>query len=163
MRHLFIINSGKKGFVMKMKNQGFTLIELMIVVAIIAILAAVAIPYYGDYVIRARIPSATSGLAARRVQSEQFYQDSRRYDDGAWGTNPGCAAATVDNFTYSCTAATTTAFTIQAVGVNPGPMAGFTYTIDQNNARTSTIAGAARAGWNTPLTNCWITKAGGQC
>ena len=69
------------------KQSGFTLIELMIVVAIVGILATIAYPSYTDYVIRGRIPDATSGLAAKRVQMEQFFQDNRTYV-GA----PACAA-----------------------------------------------------------------------
>ena len=82
------------------KQSGFTLIELMIVVAIVGILATIAYPSYSDYVIRGRIPEATSALAAKRVQLEQFFQDNRTYV-GA----PACAAddATTSRFfNFSC-------------------------------------------------------------
>lgn len=140
-----------------MKQLGFTLIELMVVVAIIAILSAIAYPAYSDYVIRGRIPDATSGLAAKRVQMEQFFQDNRTYA-GA----PACNndATTSQAFTFSCVAAATaTTYTLQAVGT--GPMAGFRYTIDQANAKASDIT---RAGWANPNpNNCWAIKKGGSC
>ncbi len=50
------------------KVAGFTLIELMITVAIIGILAAVGLPAYNDYIIRGRVPEATSNLSAKRVK-----------------------------------------------------------------------------------------------
>lgn len=140
---------------MRNKIQGFTLIELMVVVAIIGILASIALPYYGDYVIRAKIPEATSALAAKRVQMEQYFLDNRTYVGGA-----ACAAdaASSQYFTFSCpAAATATAYTIQAAGT--GSMAGFTYTIDQNNAKATT---AVPAGW-TANAACWVTKKGGAC
>jgi type IV pilus assembly protein PilE len=141
------------------KQSGFTLIELMIVVAIVGILATIAYPSYSDYVIRGRIPEATSGLAARRVQMEQYFQDNRTYV-GA----PACVADAAASrfFTFSCIAADTSAttYTLQAVGV--APMAGFGYTITQANARASNITRGG--GWVDPTpNNCWAIRKGGIC
>lgn len=137
-------------------NKGFTLIELMVVVAIVAILAVVAVPMYTDYVMRARIPDATSGLSTRRVALEQFYQDNRTYV-GA----PACVADTTNkNFDFSCTTQTAVAFTVQALG--KGAMTGFTYTLDSNSNKQTTAAPANWAAAAMP-TACWITKKGGQC
>ena len=61
------------------RPRGFTLIELMIAVAIIAILAAIAIPSYSDYVRRSRITEAMSALSGMRVKMEQYFQDNRTY------------------------------------------------------------------------------------
>jgi type IV pilus assembly protein PilE len=138
------------------KQLGFTLIELMIVVAIIGILAMIAYPAYSDYLIRGRIPDATSALAAKRVQMEQYFQDNRTYV-GA----PACGAdaATSRFFTFSCNPAeTATTFTLAAVGV--ASMAGFDYTINQANTKTSNIT---RAGWANTSTSCWIIRKDGSC
>src|SRR5674476_430 len=116
----------KKETIMK-SAKGFTLIELLVVVAIIGILAMVALPAYGKYVIRGKIPAATSTLSAKRVQMEQYYQDNRTY----LTTSPAPACVTDSTssqyFTFSCTNVTATTYTIQAVGT--GTMAGFTYTV----------------------------------
>jgi type IV pilus assembly protein PilE len=140
------------------RTLGFTLIELMIVVAIVGILATIALPAYTDYIIRGRIPDATSALAAKRVQMEQYFQDNRTYV-GA----PACAAdATTSRFfTFSCNPAeTATTYTLAAVGV--GPMAGFGYTINQANVRTSNITRGS--GWVNPNPNtCWAVRKGGEC
>jgi len=72
-----------------LKQKGFTLVELMIVVAIIAILAAVAIPQYTDHVLKARLVDATSQLAGYKTQMEQFYSDNRTYANATVWTNGG--------------------------------------------------------------------------
>jgi prepilin-type N-terminal cleavage/methylation domain-containing protein len=67
--------------VMKSKKAGFTLIELMIVVAIIGILAAVAIAAYGAYVKRSRNAEATAILADIRVKQEAYRATFHQYAD----------------------------------------------------------------------------------
>lgn len=146
--------------------KGFTLIELMIVVAIIGILSVIALPAYTDYVTRGRIPDATSNLAVKRLQMEQFYQDNHQYTDV---TSPvsivatGCSSdtGTSQYFNFSCSAQTTDTYVIQAVG--KGAMAGFIYTISQDNTKTSNISAPANAHWVATSNSCWITKPGGTC
>ncbi len=57
------------------KQQGFTLIELMIVVAIIGILAAIAIPAYQDYTIRAQVSEGLQLSGGAKVAVTEYYQD----------------------------------------------------------------------------------------
>jgi type IV pilus assembly protein PilE len=141
------------------RPKGFTLIEVMITVAIVAILAAIALPSYQDYVLRGHIPEATSELSARRVQAEQYFQDNRTYLNVGAFTNPACVANTAGrNFDFDCSVQTATTYTIRAVGKSV--MAGFTsYTINETGARASTVT---QSGW-TGNANCWVTAKGGTC
>ena len=66
--------------------------------AIIAILSAIAIPQYQDYVTRGELPEAQAGLGAYRVAMEQYYQDNRNYGTGGCGA----AAPAYKYFTHSC-------------------------------------------------------------
>jgi len=121
---------------------GFTLIELMVVVAIMGILAAIAVPMYGDYVTRSRIIDGTSKLGDIRTQMEKFFMDNRTYPAGALcNAQPSIVAYNADPsaaFTISCfPAATATTYTIRAVGNAAKGMTGFTYTVDQANVKTS--------------------------
>lgn len=132
---------------------GFTLIEVLITVAIVGILSAIALPSYKDYVIRGRIPEATAGLSAMQVQMEQFFQDNRTY---AGASNPACVATTGKYFNFSCpSAADATSYVLQAAGT--GPMNGFTYTVDSTGAKATTVASGS--GW-TDNASCWALKKG---
>jgi type IV pilus assembly protein PilE len=142
-------------------NKGFTLIELMIVVAIVAILATVVMPSYSNYIRRGKVTEATSNLAGLRVTMEQYYQDNRQYLNGAV-CGVGATPTATQNFSYACVATATT-YTITATGL--ASMPGFGYSIDQGNNKVSIIiAPATTAGWSNPIPNtCWTTKPGGTC
>lgn len=144
------------------KAQGFTLIEVMMAVAIVGILAAVAFPSYRDYITRGQLTDATNGLATLRAQMERHFQDNRSYaTTGAFVTpcaSTDAAPRTFGPFVVSCTTApTATAFSLQAVG--SGSVAGFTFTINETDVRATT---AAASGWNT-CTSKWLTKKGQAC
>ena len=140
-------------------QSGFTLIELMMALVVVAILTAIALPSYTKYIIRGKVPDATSNLSTKRVQLEQWFQDNRTYV-GATACNADTTSS--KNFDFSCPVQTATTYTLQATG--KGSMAGFTYTIDQNNAKTSAFAAPAPSEW-VPATpnNCWVINVGGAC
>jgi len=77
---------------MKSLQKGFTLIELMIVVAIIGILAAVALPAYQDYTIRAKMSEIILAMSACRTSITEVYQ-SGGGNVGAMANNWGCEAS----------------------------------------------------------------------
>jgi prepilin-type N-terminal cleavage/methylation domain-containing protein len=139
--------------------SGFTLIELLIVVAIIAILAAVALPSYQDYILRGRLTEGTNELAAMRAKMEQYYQDNRTYAATGSYTPPCSTTSTVGFFSVSCDGSgsvSATAYTIVAQG--SAIAASFTYTIDEKGTRATTSTK-----WGTTSTSCWLMKSGESC
>lgn len=135
------------------KQNGFTLVELMIVVVIIGILASIGYPAYSNYVTRGKLVEATSALSDARVKMEQYFQDNRTYDAGGGTTCPPAIPAETDNFTLACSNLTATTYIITATGKSN--LSGFSYAINQANVKSSA----------TPWGNgaCWITKDGGSC
>ena len=149
------------------QTHGFTLIELMVVVAIVGILASIALPSYTEYVTRGKITEATSNLADMRVKLEQYFQDNRTYVGACVAGTTATLPTGAKYFAYTCPAAAlaATTFIVQADGVAGQGMGGFVYTVDQGNTKATTItagSAAATAGWTGNAT-CWVTKKGGVC
>jgi type IV pilus assembly protein PilE len=149
-------------------SRGFTLIEIMITVATLAIIAAVALPNYADYVTRSKIIEATSGLNDMRVRLEQYFADNRSYPTtcAAAATSAPPAGtiylpASTKYFGFTC-ALTAATYTITATGSASGGMTGFGYTIDQASTRKTT---SLPSGWTGAgaSSSCWVRKKNGDC
>jgi type IV pilus assembly protein PilE len=138
--------------------RGFTLIELMVAVAIVAILASIALPAYRDYVTRGRLAEAYANLASQRVKMEQFYQDARTYTGACVANTVAPPLVNTTNFQYACAIANQT-YTITATGQAGGGLTGFVFTIDQANNRATT---GVPSGWTSSAT-CWIRRKDGSC
>ncbi len=148
------------------KLRGFTLIEVMITVAIIGILASVALPAYTDYLRRGQIPQAFTYLSDYRIKMEQYYQDNRNY-----GTGTTCASAggawkdfvpqvSPRYFTFTCTLNTSgngtaaSGYVLTATG-SAARAVGYDYTITQAGVKATTkFAGSA------VTKSCWAVKPG---
>jgi type IV pilus assembly protein PilE len=148
--------------------RGFTLIELLITVAIIAILAAVALPSYTDYVTRSKFSEAHSHLADLRVKMEQRFQDARSYVGGPCAPS-GPGGAQVKYFTFTCSVTPTVLapnnFTLQATGMAGTELEGIAFTVNESNQRATVVTAATKMADKgyTSNANCWIVKKPNQC
>jgi type IV pilus assembly protein PilE len=136
---------------LKVAQKGFTLMELMMVVAIIGVLAGIALPNYRDYIKRGKVAEATANLADQKIRMEQHFQDARAYD---------CAfsvSATQQQiyFDYDCDDTVAGQFLLTATGFAAQGMDNYEYTINHAGAKTSEIDGVAKG--------CWAASAGAAC
>jgi type IV pilus assembly protein PilE len=129
------------------RQHGFTLIELMVAVAIVAILTAVAVPSYTNYVLKSRRPDAKQALLDFAAREERYYTLNNTYTSTAAAL--GYAALPLSlgsngDYLLSVVTATTTTYSVQAVpqGSQADDTCG-TYTLDNFGNQ-----GAATA-------NCW--------
>lgn len=132
--------------------RGFTLIEILVVVAIISILASVALPAYREYVMKGKIPDATASLAGKRAKLELYFDNNHAY-----AAAPECQtdSTTSKFFKFTCTASDAKmTYTITATGQDS--MANFIYTIDQANAKTTASP------WGDS-DECWVVRKDGTC
>lgn len=144
-----------------MKRSGFTLLELMIVVAVLGILAAIALPSYASYLARGKTIDAVAALADYRIKMEQYFQDNRNYGVA----NTGCPVVvdTSKYFVFTCvvggaTPSVSYSATATSIAGSMGSATGaYTYAVDETNAKsTSNFKGA-------PVTKfCWLMR-GDEC
>lgn len=137
--------------------QGFTLIELMVTVALIAILAAAAMLNYREHVLRSQITDTTQALADARAAMEQHYLNQRTYTGG-----PCATATTVGTFSIACTTTPTAeAYSITATGSQT--TAGFTFAVDHHGTQRTL---ALPSSWGSVPSGgypCWIGRKGQTC
>ncbi len=157
-------------FSTRRRAAGFTLIEVMIAVAIVAILMAVALPSYRNYVIRGKLVPQTNALAAMRAQMEQYYLDNRTYlsvttvtpnilspcDDPAVSKSYG-------TYTLSCISKSATGYIIQSVATTGSAAAPAAYTMDQAGLQATSALPAPWGALPTNASGCWIMRKGDSC
>lgn len=129
-------------------NKGFTLIEIMIVVTIIGILMAIAVPAYREHVRRSKVADVTASLSELRIRLEQRYQDNRTYVIAT------PALPTSEYFDFAYTILEKENYLITATGKKD--MSGFAFTVNQANERTSKA-------WGVDGLSCWIMREGQTC
>ena len=140
---------------MKYKNHGFTLIELMIVVAVVGILSAIAYPSYTEYVRRGHRADARAGL----LQAQQWLERAATAT-GVYPTTLPTALTWSGDTTKRYTIGfangnTNAAYTLTATPNNPGPQASDkcgTYTLSNTGLRGANGKTSADTGYDT---SCW--------
>ena len=123
------------------KNTGFTLIELMIVIAILGIVTAIAIPAYNGYIASSRMTEAQNNIAAIRLAEEEYFLENNSYFEDATFDNDALSTASGNlwtaskgdgnqvNFDYAVTASSS--YTITARGKTGTKVAGKTLTVSK--------------------------------
>jgi len=147
--------------------DGFSLVEALMALAVLAVLATATVPAYSDYVRRAHLPEAFSNLAAYRLGMEHYFQDHQIYgsgngscadDDAVAGSWNRFSPAGEQLFDYQCTALPAQqGYLITATGRAGTSVNGHVFSIDQDGVhRTTRFRGAPMHAecWLTIDTNC---------
>ena len=132
---------------------GFTLIELMVTVAVVAILAAIAFPSYQDYVMRARRTEGKGFLLSTQQLVERNYTDSNSYAS-AVASVVGASGVTSPELFYQVTVASSTVSTYTLNSAPQGAQAADkcgTFVIDETHAKTI----IAPSGSTLTRNDCW--------
>jgi len=144
-------------------SSGFTMIEMMITVAIVGILAAIALPSYFEFITRSKIIDGTTKLGDFKSKMDKFFMDNRTYlnNGGTCGVaNPVVSSSDYFAITCGCPlAATATSYSICADGIAAKGMSNFRYTVDQTSAKSSTGPGGNT--YTNPA--CWALRKDGSC
>ena len=133
---------------MKRVQQGFTLIELMIVVAIVGILAAIALPAYQDYVVRSKMSEAEAAAAACKTSVAEYLSTHATLGLGAIDlTNSGCS--------------TTVTQYVASLDVNSGVIG--VVTQNTGDDPCTLIMTPTTDGTDTATIATWVGSHGGTC
>ncbi|RMX03085.1 prepilin-type N-terminal cleavage/methylation domain-containing protein [Corticibacter populi] len=133
-------------------NRGFTLIEVMIVVAIIAILAAIAVPSYQSYVRRGQLQDAFSQMSSYQLKMEQSYQDNRNYGESTCRLSASSLQS--NYFSFQCTLdSDAQGYTLAASG-SGGLTSGYNYSVNESGTRKTTMYAG-----NVVTASCWLLRS----
>lgn len=133
-------------------RSGFSLIELMIALAVIGVLLAIALPNYNDYLLKGKLAEAMTVLSDLQVREEAYYTDNRAYSamtprtgQTQYFDTTSCVTTTVGGVAaqgYLCTAASTAL--------------GYSYTVNEAGTKSTIKPDLSTAA-------CWLKAANGSC
>ena len=142
-------------------NKGFSLIELMIVMAIVVIITSIAYPNYRDYITRGRRTDGQSALLDLAGRMERYYSEQNTYQTATIGTGAATDVRTTNIspetwYTLSITAQTASSFTLQATPRNAQANADLLcQSLTLNNIGAKGITNGPAGAPTSTATQCW--------